>query len=151
MARMHSRKKGVSGSTRPSTVTKHGWIGYKPREVELLIHKFAKEGRSASEIGIILRDQYGIPSIKELIGKTITAALEEKQLAPQIPEDMMALIRKAVLVRKHLEQNHHDETAHRGLILTESKINRLAKYYRGTGRIPSGWKYDPAKVRVLVG
>ena len=45
-------------------------------------------------------------------------------------------------VKKHLENNKHDETGARGLSLTESKINRLAKYYKRTGRIPETWKFN---------
>ena len=32
-------------------------------------------------------------------------------LAPQIPEDLYHLIKKAVTVRKHLERNRHDKGA----------------------------------------
>jgi small subunit ribosomal protein S15 len=150
MARMHSRAKGKSGSTKPSKLSVPSWLQYKPKEIELLVVKYAKEGKAPSQIGLLLRDEYGIPDVKVITGKTILAILKEKSLATPIPEDLMALIRKAILVKKHLAENHKDMTAKRGIQLTESKIMRLAKYYKRTGRLPATWKYDPEKVRLSI-
>jgi len=62
----------------------------------------------------------------------------------------MALIRKAVSIRKHREDNHKDNTSKRGLQLTESKINRLSKYYKKTSVLSRDWKYDPSSIKLLV-
>ncbi|MFH1063585.1 MAG: 30S ribosomal protein S15 [Candidatus Woesearchaeota archaeon] len=145
MARMHSRKKGVSGSKKPIKKTVPTWIRYKAKEVEMLIAKMAKDGKTSSQIGMTLRDTYGIPDVKTIAGKRITKILNEKNLRPEVPEDLRALIKKAALVRKHMDENKQDMTALRGQQLTESKINRLVKYYKRTGRLPIGWKYDPKK------
>lgn len=150
MARMYSRKKGKSGSTRPANPTKPAWIQLKDKEIEMLIVKLAKENMSKSKIGLLLRDQYGIPDVKLVTGKSITQILDAKQLTPEIPEDLMNLIRKAVFIRKHLEENHKDQPAKRGLILTESKIMRLSKYYKGTGKLDVAWKYNPETIKLLV-
>lgn len=145
MARMHSGKHGKSGSKRPTKRIVPIWVIYKPKEVELLIAKFAKEGKNASEIGLILRDTYGIADVRTLCKKKISEILGEKKMAPELPDDLMALIRKSVAIRKHMELNNKDETAKRGMLLTESLIKRLTKYYKGTGKISSDWKYDPAR------
>ncbi|MBW2965339.1 30S ribosomal protein S15 [Candidatus Woesearchaeota archaeon] len=145
MSRMHSRAKGVSGSKKPFKKTVPSWIRYKPKEVEMLILKMAKEGKAPSKIGLTLRDTYGIPDVKTLTGKRVTQILAEKKLLSDVPEDLRELIRKAALVRKHLEDNKQDRTALRGLQLTESKIKRLVKYYKGTGRLAVEWKYIPSK------
>ena len=150
MARMHSRRKGKAGSLRPAKPTKPTWIRYKPNEIELLITKLAKEGKSTSKIGIILRDSYGIPDVKLLTGKTITKILKEKNLITGLPENLQDLIKKAIAVRKHLEANKKDMTAKRGLQLTESKIRRLTKYYKKTKVLPKDWNYDPSKARTYV-
>lgn len=139
---MHSRKKGKHGSKKPAKKTSPSWIRYKSKEIELLIAKLAKEGKSSSQIGILLRDVYGIPSVLALCGKSIGAILKEKKLITDVPEDLTALFRKYTAVRKHIEANKHDETAKRGLLLTESKIGRLTKYYKRTERIPETWKFD---------
>ena len=46
-------------------MAKPDWVTYSNEEIEEMILKFTKEGKSTSEIGIILRDTYGIPSVKE--------------------------------------------------------------------------------------
>ena len=71
--------------------------------------------------------------------------VKENKLSPELPDDLTALIRKSVLVRKHIEENSKDETAKRGLTLTESKIKRLVKYFKRTGKLKSEWKFDPAR------
>ena len=150
MARMHSRKRGKSGSKKPLKKTVPVWLTYKANEVELLIAKLAKEGKSSSEIGTILRDTYGVPDVMTLCKKKISDILKEKNLAQELPEDLTALIRKLVAIRKHMEANRKDQTAKRGLQLTDSKIRRLVKYYKKSSRLAIGWKYDPERIRLLI-
>lgn len=150
MARMHSRARGISGSKKPAGKTGYSWLTYKPREVEMLIVKLAKEGNSASQIGLILRDSYGIPDVRTLLKKKISALLKEKKLLKELPEDLLSLINKDVVIMKHLAVNKQDMTAKRGQQLTESKIARLAKYYKRTGKIAEEWKYDPKKAGMFV-
>ena len=151
MARMHSRARGKSGSKKPSGKTGYSWLSYKPKEVEMLITKLAKEGKTPSQIGLSLRDSYGIPDVRTVLKKKITQVLTEKKLQKELPEDLLALIKKDVLIMKHLESNRLDMTAKRGKLLTESKIKRLVKYYKNEGRIPEEWKYDSSKAGRFVG
>ncbi len=151
MAKMHSRKKGTSGSKSPLKKTTPTWIRYKPKEIEMLITKLSKEGMSSSMIGTTLRDSYGIPDVKLLAGKQVTQILAEKKLLPKLPEDLLSLMRKALAVRKHLEINKHDNAALRGLQLTESKINRNIKYYKRIQKLPITFKYEPANLKMYLG
>ena len=139
---MHSRKHGKSSSKKPIKKSLPVWLRYKPKEVELIIAKLAKEGKNASEIGIILRDTYGIPDAKLLFKKKLSHILKKTGITSEVPDDLTALIRKSVTIRKHMENNKKDQTAKRGLTLTESKIKRLTKYYKKTGKLASEWKYD---------
>ncbi|MBR9699594.1 30S ribosomal protein S15 [Candidatus Woesearchaeota archaeon] len=150
MARMHGGAKGKSGSTKPSGKTGYAWLSYKPREVEMLIVKMAKEGKPASLIGLTLRDAYGIPDARVLLKKKITEVLKAKKLVKELPEDMLALIKRSVALHKHMNENKQDMTAKRGLQLTESKIKRLIKYYKKNGRIAEDWKYDPSKAGMFL-
>jgi len=145
MARMHSRKRGQSGSKRPISKSLPVWSRYKPQEAELLIAKLAKEGKNSAEIGTTLRDTYGIPDVRLLFNKKLSAVLKEKGLTQELPDDILALIRRSVAIRKHMETGAKDQTAKRGLQLTESKIKRLTKYYKRTGKLASEWKYDPKR------
>lgn len=56
--------------------------------------------------------------------------LHHTGLAPEIPEDLYQLIKKAVSMRKHLDANKKDKDAKFHLILVESRIHRLARYYK---------------------
>ncbi|MBW3021323.1 30S ribosomal protein S15 [Candidatus Woesearchaeota archaeon] len=150
MARMHSRKRGKSGSKKPVKKAVPSWVRYKPKEAEMLIVKLAKEGKTPSQIGMVLRDTYGIPDIRTVMKKKISKILDEKKLLKQIPEDLMALMKKAIAVRKHLEANKQDKSAIRGRQLTDSKINRLVKYYKKTNKLPEDWKYDPNRLRLYI-
>ncbi|MEN6329991.1 MAG: 30S ribosomal protein S15 [Methanobacteriaceae archaeon] len=126
------------------------WIEYSTEEIEELILKLTKEGNSTSKIGVILRDQYGIPDVKTVTGMKITQILEKHDQALEYPEDLMNLIRKAVNVRDHLDENPKDLHTRRGLQLMESRIRRLVKYYVREGVLPQGWRYEPKKAALLV-
>ena len=152
MARVYSRKKGKSGSKKPMQKTAP-WVKLKKEEVEEIIVKLAKKGHSSAEIGLILRDQYGIPSIKvkELhMDERISKIMKAHKAYPPFPEDMYNLLKKAVLLHGHMQKNKRDYTSKRGLQITESKIRRLAKYYKGQKAIPQDWKYDVDKAKLLV-
>lgn len=147
---MYSRKKGKSGSTKPSEHKVPQWLKYSGKEVELLVVKLAKENKTTSRIGLYLRDEYGIPDVKLLTGKSISKILEEKKLTKQIPEDLMALLKRVLKIKAHLEENRKDQPAKRGLTLTESKILRLVKYYKKTGKLDSSWNYNPNEIKLYV-
>ena len=150
MASMHSRDKGKSGATKPSKKSITSWVRYSDKEVEMLVLKLAKEGKSTSEIGVILRDSYGIPDVRVATKKKISQILEENKMGKTIPDDLMALIKRNIAVRKHLEANHKDQTAKRGLELTESKIRKLIKYYKKTKKLPADWKFQPERIKLYV-
>jgi len=150
MARMYSRKKGKSGSHKPFKKTLPSWIRYKPKEVEMLVIKIAKETTSPSAIGLILRDSYGVPDVKKMTGKKITQILAERNMTKKVPEDLMSLIKRSIKLRKHMDMNKQDMSALRGIQLTDSKINRLIKYYKRSGRLTSDFKYDRDQAGLLI-
>lgn len=150
MARRFSRKKGQAGSTKPSKPEKPTWLRYGSNEIELLVVKLAKEGQTSSQIGMHLRDSYGVPDVKSITKKSINQILKEKKLASKLPEDMTALLKRVILLQKHLERNKMDEVAKRGLTLTESKLKALIKYYKENDVLPKEWKYDSKNVALLL-
>jgi len=150
MARRYSGKHGKSGSKKPIKKHKLTWIRYSNKEIEQLVIKLAKQGKSQSEIGMILRDTYGVPSVRDLLKKKLHVVLEENKLASKLPEDLSNLIKHEIRIIKHLERNKKDMHAKRGLLLTESKIHRLAKYYKTIGKLPENWTYDRKQAEILV-
>ena len=93
------------------------WLKYTSDETEQLIVELYRRGFTPSQIGIILRDQYGIPLAKPVTGRSITKVLEKNKLTPDIPEDLMSLIKKALKIRRHLDEHPKDMSAKKGLIL----------------------------------
>jgi len=150
MARMHTRKKGKAKSEKPITKIVPDWVEYSSAEVEDLVEKLMKEGQTASMIGLNLRDQYGIPSVKLITGKQITKILKEKGAKLEYPQDLLNLIKRAMDLRKHLEKNKKDTLNKTRLNRIESKIKRLVRYYRTNGMLPRTWKYEAEQAALLV-
>ncbi len=150
MARMHSRKKGKSGSTRPARLEKPVWVELSPEEVKNEVVKLARKGLSKSLIGTIMRDSRGVPLVKVVAGKKISQILNENDIKAPLPEELTNLVKRALNIRKHLEENHKDLEAKKGLNRTESKIYRLIKYYKKKKVLASDFKYDPESIRTLV-
>jgi len=71
-------------------------------------------------------------------------------LAAALPEDLYHLIKKAVAMRKHLEKNKKDIDCKFKLNLKESRIHRITRYYRKTGKVPAAFKYESKKASALV-
>ena len=94
------------------------------------ICKLAKKGMRPSEIGVNLRDQSGIPQVRSITGSKVLRLLKAQGLAPELPEDLYYLIKKAVAMRKHLDRFRQDKSSKFHLILIESRVHRLARYYK---------------------
>ena len=150
MARMHARRKGRSGAS-PQTRKENPKWSPKGKDVEKLVIELSSEGKSSSEIGIILRDMHGVPSVKLATGKSVTSILSDGGVALSLPEDLTNLMRKAVRLGEHLKTNKKDIHNTRSLKLTEAKILRLAKYYRSNKVLSEDWKYSLSEAKLLVG
>jgi small subunit ribosomal protein S15 len=142
---MPKQEKGRSHSTRPVSRRPPSWCKYQPEEVEAFIIKLAKEGHSTSMIGTILRDQYAIPLVKPITGKSITDTLESAGIAPSMPEDLANLVKKAQGLAVHMDKNKKDLHNKRSMQVIEARIHKLSRYYKRKGVLPNNWKYK-AKV-----
>ncbi len=148
---MHARRRGRAASQRPARDAAPEWSPLKKAEIESTIVKLAREGHAGARIGLILRDQHGVPDVRLATGKKVSEILAANDLKPSIPEDLTFLMKTAVKLQGHLVEHRKDLHNRRGLALIESKIRRLAKYYRTEGVLPATWKYSPATARLLVG
>merc|ERR1711896_24602 len=141
---------GISGSALPFRRKSPAWTTMSPSNITDLIVKNAKKGLTPSQIGVLMRDVYGIPQVRFLTGKKILRTLKKRGCAPSIPEDLYHLIKKAVAMRKHMDRNRKDRDCKFRLILTESRIHRLTRYYKKTGNVAANWKYESGKASALV-
>ena len=147
---MHSPGRGKSGSTKPLVDKAPEWSNTDAKEVTELILSLAADGNSAASIGTILRDQHAVPDVRLVVGKRLGQILAENDVTPKYPEDMMSLMRRALRLIDHIESNRKDRHNSRQLELTESKIRRLSRYYKGRGQLDTEWAYKRDELRLMV-
>jgi len=148
MARMHGNGRGSSGSKRPRNPD-YSDVVYSDTEIEDLVEKLARQEHGPAAIGRKLRDRYGVPDVTGITGQSVTEIMADRDLDPDVPADLEQLIRKAVSLRQHLDENENDKDAKQSLQLTEAKIRRLGEYYAGDA-LPEDWSYTPEEARLLV-
>ena len=147
---MHSPGRGKSGSTKPMVDKAPEWSNTDAKEVTELILSLAAEGHNPATIGTILRDQHAVPDVRLVVGKRLGQVLAENDVNPKYPEDMMNLMRRALRLIDHLQSNRKDRHNSRQLELTESKIRRLSRYYKGRGQLDTEWAYKRDELRLMV-
>lgn len=138
------------GSQAPITDAAPEWLGMLPREIEAKVAEMAKDGTQPAKIGLVLRDSFGVPDVKQATGKSITTIIAEAGQAPSIPQDLTNLIHRAIDLQEHLKNNRQDLHNKRGLELIEARIRKLAKYYQKHGKLATTWKYTRDGARLLV-
>lgn len=140
-------KKGKTKSRKPETPE---GSELSANEIEKTILKLRGQGKTSSDIGIVLRDRYGAPDIKEATGKKVVQILKENKVGPKIPEDLQRLILRAVDLKTHLDQNPKDLHNKKAFKDIESRIRRLVKYYKREKALPEEWVYDLKIARMLI-
>ncbi|KAI3381982.1 hypothetical protein SNEBB_008053 [Seison nebaliae] len=150
MGRMYTPGKGISQSALPYRRTVPSWVKMTAEEVQAEILTLAKRGLTPSKIGVCLRDQSAVPQVRFLTGNKILRIMKANGVAPEIPEDLYHLIKKAVNIRKHFDKNRKDNDAKFRLILVESRIHRLARYYKRKQVLPPTWKYKSSTASAMV-
>jgi len=140
MTRIHSHRRGKSQSFRPIN-KKVDWVKLTSEQINEIISKLNKDGLNSSQIGIVLRDQYTVPSVRAVVGKKMKEILEDIDASPTIPEDLDSLVKRAVRLQNHLKSNKGDRKNVRSLEMIEAKIHRVSKYYKTRNTIPKDWKY----------
>ncbi len=139
---MPKQEKGKSHSIRPVSRRPPSWCKYQPEEVEAFIIKLAKEGHNMSAIGTILRDQYAIPLVKPITGKSISDTLKAANLAAAMPEDLANLMKKAQGLAVHIDKNKKDLHNKRNMQIIEARIHKLSRYYKREGILDKKFKYE---------
>jgi len=106
-------------------VKKPTWLKYTEEEVKAIISKLANKGLTAEKIGLVLKDQYGIPDVK-IYGLKIKQVLEEKFQEPTI----LNLDAKLQKIINHYKKNKQDKNAERSLIITKAKLKKRQDYQK---------------------
>ncbi len=91
-----------------------------------------------------MRDEYGIPSTKTFLGKSVKQVLSDNAGKSITPEDLSRLVERAAKLKSHLSSHHADRKNVRSLELLEAKIHRISNYYKKRNELPGNWKYAAA-------
>lgn len=101
---------------------KPNWLKVKPSDMEKIVIDLAKQGKSSSEIGMILRDQHGIPKSK-LLGKKISKIVKEANI--NLNDEKELIGQKIKGLNAHLDKNKHDKKAKRSLMKSSWIVHKL--------------------------
>ena len=101
------------------------WLKTKEDELKKIIAELAKK-YPTSQIGLILRDQYGIPTTK-LYGKKLGEYL--KELGIEKNQELENAQKKFEGIKEHLKTNITDKKAKHKLQKAQSQLNVLKKYF----------------------
>ena len=104
------------------TKSKTDWVKLSPKDIEKKVIELAKQGNSPEKIGLILRDQHGVPKLK-LFNLKVKKILEKENLW-QNPEEKN-ITNKIDKLKKHFEKNKHDYYAKRSIVKNVSKIRKI--------------------------
>ena len=96
---------------------------FKPEEIKVKIIELARKGIPAEKIGLVLRDQEGIPSVKTA-GIKIKQVLQQEGLWKEISP---VYEKKLENLKKHSEKNKHDYTAQRSLVKNTRSHQKAVK------------------------
>jgi len=147
---MHARRRGRSGSRRPLITENPEWVPLSKEEIENIVVKMGQDGVPAARIGLVLRDQHAVPDVKLATGRTVADILAANQLKPALPDDLVALMRRAIRLQTHLNENNKDLANKRSMQMIESKIRRIVKYYKREGVLPAEWQYSIQNAELLI-
>jgi len=100
------------------------WLKYTEEEVKAIILKLHKKGISPEKIGLTLRDQYGIPSVK-LYNIKIKEVLGDEFIEPTVKN----LENKLQNIIRHYSKNKQDKKTGRALIITKAKLKKSVEYH----------------------
>lgn len=102
------------------------WVKMNEKEMKDIIVKLA-EKHSPSQIGMVLRDQYGIPSPR-IFGKKLNDYLKEEGI--EVNEDLENAEKKVDKMKEHLKNNITDRKAKHKLQKAQSRLNVLRNYFK---------------------
>lgn len=109
------------------TIKKPIWLKYTDQEVKEIILKIVeKQPELTSEkIGLILRDNYGIPKTK-IYGFSIRKVLKEANKYKN--PDLSNMQTKVAKLEKHVAKNKQDKRTGRALIINKARLKKIEDY-----------------------
>ena len=100
------------------------WLKMTEEEMKKLILELSERHQPA-QIGLILRDQYGVPTTK-IFGKKLSAYLREAGKNEFF--EVKNIEKKVEKIKEHMKNNKQDKKAKHKFQKANSKLNALRKY-----------------------
>ncbi len=113
----------MSKAKKPTKIEKPVWLKYTKDEIGEIILKLSDKGLTAEKIGLVLRDQYGIPKVK-IYSLKISKILKERFQEPT----NLNLKNKLQKIISHYKENKQDKKAELSLIITKAKLKKREDY-----------------------
>lgn len=106
-------------------INKPAWLKLSEEEMEKIILDLSSK-YSPAQIGLILRDQYGVPTTK-VYGKKLCEYLEKagKNVKPELENAK----KKFDTIKEHLESNKQDKRSKHKFQKAQSHLNAMNTYY----------------------
>lgn len=101
------------------------WLKMSEEDLKKVIVELADKYQPA-QIGIILRDQYGVPSTK-VYGKKLNAYL--KELGIEVNPDLTNAEKNVDKMKEHFKTNITDKRAKHKLQRAQSRLNIIRRYF----------------------
>lgn len=108
-----------------AAIKKPEWVSMKSADLENLVVDLAKKGNSPEKIGLILRDQHGVPKAK-LLGKSISKILQENKVSTKSERDKIS--EKINTLKVHISKHKKNHPASRSLSKKLWVLHKLEKH-----------------------
>ena len=106
-------------------IAKPAWLKLSEEELKKIIVDLSAKYQPA-QIGLVLRDQYGVPTTK-VYGKKLSEYL--KELGKYTNAELENAKKKFENIKEHMETNKQDKRTKHKLQKAQSHLNAMNKYY----------------------
>ena len=106
-------------------MSKPSWAKLTEAELKNIIVELSKKNQPA-QIGLILRDQYGIPTTRVVYGKKLSSFLKELNIPASA--DLQNVQKKFERIKEHLQKNKGDKKTKHKMQKAQGRLNKLKKY-----------------------
>jgi ribosomal protein S15P/S13E len=107
------------------SLEKPTWIKISEKELVDIIKDLSQK-YAPSQVGMILRDQYGVPTTR-VFGKKLKKYLED--LGIETKEDLVNAEKKVDSLKEHMKNNTGDKRSKHKLQKAQAHLNRTKRYY----------------------
>lgn len=114
----------VKAKTLEAKYPKPVWLKMSEEELRKLVLELSEKYQPA-QIGLILRDQYGVPTTK-VFGKKLSAYLKEAGKNEFF--EVKNIEKKVAKIKEHMKNNGQDKKAKHKFQKANSRLNALRKY-----------------------